>query len=297
MALLAVSIFAANAHAQDRHARLVVAPAETLQVSMWGDGEPVVIVPGIWSSTYAFRKVVPRLRAEGVSVMVIEPLGVASSSRPRSANYSMTAQSRRIAAALDSLGIRDAIFVGQALSASMLLRLAIESPVRIRGMISLEGGATDESATPGLRRGLAIAAFVFRIFPSQALMRQRVRSNLENVSSDKSWINSETVDGYMAPWRRSISETIQAYRAMASSREEIRLDTRLARVRMPISVLLGAAPHYGGVQAVELAPLQNLVPQVSITRVPGAGHLLHEERPDDVVRAILRMRESTPRVN
>lgn len=113
LALLAGLSIAVSARAQDRVARIVVAPAETLQVSVWGKGEPVVIVPGIWSSTYAFRKVIPKLTAEGSSVIVIEPLGVASSSRPRAADYSMTAQSRRIAAVLDSLRVRDAIFVGQ----------------------------------------------------------------------------------------------------------------------------------------------------------------------------------------
>lgn len=179
----------------------------------------------------------------------------------------------------------------------MLLRLSLESPERIRGMVSLEGGAADESATPGLRRGLIIAAFVFRIFPSQALMRTRVRNNLENVSADKSWITAEIVDAYMSPWRRSISETLQAYRAMASSKEELRLGTRLDRLKMPVNLLLGMAPHYGGVLAADLAPVEKLVRHLSITRLPSAGHLLHEERPDDVVSAILRMRQQIAAAN
>jgi len=275
---------------QDRVERIVVAPAETLHVSLWGKGDPVVIVPGIWSSTYAFRKVIPGLARNRLRVIVIEPLGVASSSRPRSADYSMTAQSRRIAAALDSLRVRDALFVGQALSASMLLRLAIESPRLIRGMVSLEGGAEDESSTPGLRRGLGIASVLLRIFPSQSLIRPRVRSNLENVSGDRSWITPEVVNAYMAPWRNSIFGTVQAYRSMATSREQLRLRTLDDRLDLPVNLLIGMAPHYGQVTQAELAPLEKLVRELSITRVPRAGHLLHEERPDDVVKAVLEMR-------
>src|SRR5688572_420372 len=78
--------------------RIVVAPAETLHVTVQGRGDDVVIVPGIWSLTYAFRKVAPALVDSGFRVTIIEPLGIASSSRPQGADYSLTAQSRRIRA-------------------------------------------------------------------------------------------------------------------------------------------------------------------------------------------------------
>ena len=203
----------------------------------------------------------------------------------------MTAQARRIAAVLDSLEVRDALFVGQALSTSMLLRMELLSPGRIRGLVSLEGGLNEESATPGLRRGLRIAAFLFRIFPSQTLIRHRVRGNLENVSGDKSWITHDVVDGYMDPWRRSISETLGAYRAMASAKESLLITPRLGEIRFPVDLVLGAAPHYGGVEPEEIRPLERHLPLLTITRIPGAGHILTEERPDQVVRAILAMRE------
>ena len=128
VALTIVMLTAAvsSAKSQEHKAMIAVAPAESLYVSVSGRGEPVVIVPGIWSLSFAFRKVVPQLLASGLSVIVIEPLGVASSTKPKDADYSLTAQGRRIGAVLDSLGVQQAVFVGQSLSTSMLLRMEAE---------------------------------------------------------------------------------------------------------------------------------------------------------------------------
>ena len=269
--------------------RIAVAPAETLQVTVTGVGRPIVIVPGIWSNTFAFRKVIPRLVAQSFSVIVIEPLGVASSSRPRHADYSMTAQARRIRAALDSLRIERAVFVGQALSSSMLMRLIVNSPGRVEALLSLEGGAAEESATPGLKAGLAFGAVLLRIVPSTALIRRRLRSDFRNVSGDKSWITDDIVNAYMRAWTKDLHGTIAAYRAIANSSEPGRISTRLSEVNVPVRLLVGGAPHYGGVAPRELEPMQKLIRDFRVERIPGSGHLLHEERPDVVVSAILEV--------
>jgi pimeloyl-ACP methyl ester carboxylesterase len=279
-----------TADAQDSQVlRTVVAPAETLHVEIRGHGYPVVIVPGIWSSAFAFRKVVPDLVAGGLKVILIEPLGVASSSHPRHADYSLTAQARRVGAVLDSLGVHDAIFVGQALSTSMVLRLGTMEPLLIRGLVSLEGTADEVSATPGLRRGLAIGSWIFRIIPSQRLIRHQVKKNLENVSGDKAWITPEVVAEYTASFSVSISATFAAYRAMAASTESFAIRPRLRSLAFPVDLLLGMADHYGGPSAEEIAALQEHMAALTISRVPRSGHLLQEERPDQVVAAIFRM--------
>jgi pimeloyl-ACP methyl ester carboxylesterase len=226
----------AGADAQDSQVRrTVVAPAETLHVETRGHGYPVVIVPGIWSSAFAFRKVIPDLVT------------------------------------------------------SMVLRLATLQPLVIRGLVSLEGSADEVSATPGLRRGLAIGSWIFRLIPSQRLIRHQVKKNLENVSGDRTWITPEVVAEYTASFSVSISATFAAYRAMAASTESFLIRPRLRSLTFPVDLMLGMADHYGGPSADEIAPLQEHLTGLMITRVPRAGHLLQEERPDQVVAAIFRM--------
>jgi pimeloyl-ACP methyl ester carboxylesterase len=291
LAILGSLLVAVPAGAQaGRELRIPVAPAETLHVAIWGTGTPLVMVPSIWSSTFGYRKVIPRLVSYGMQVIVIEPLGVASSSRTTKADYSMTAQGRRIGAVLDSLHIHDALFVGQGLSTSMILRFAVKAPDRMQGLLSLEGGISEVSATPGMRVGLGVAAIILRIFPSQRLLRSRMRKNLENVSADKSWITDEVVDGYMAPLRHRVNPTIEAYRAMARSTEPGLLRTQLSVVHVPVELVLGESPHFGGVTDDELDSMERSLPSLRITKVPRVGHLINEERPEEVVSAVERLR-------
>src|SRR5439155_2300210 len=83
---------------------IVVAPAETLRTTIVGEGHPVVLIPGFLGSAYGYRKIIPLLSSSGFRVIVVEPLGVGFSSRPGDSDYSLTAQSHRVAAVLDSLG-------------------------------------------------------------------------------------------------------------------------------------------------------------------------------------------------
>src|SRR3990172_4074926 len=88
-----------------------VAPAESLWVAEAGQGDPVVLIPGLFGSGYAYRQVVSLLVATGHRVIVIEPLGVGRSGRPARADYSLSAQATRVAAALDSLAVSGAVLV------------------------------------------------------------------------------------------------------------------------------------------------------------------------------------------
>ena len=124
------------------------APAESLHVTIVGDGEAVVLVPGLAGNAFAYRKVIPQLTAQGVQVVVIEPLGVGNSSRPSDANYSLTSQADRIAAVMDSLGLPKSLIVAHAMGVPMAFRLAIRHPDRVAQILAIDGGP-DERRTQG----------------------------------------------------------------------------------------------------------------------------------------------------
>src|SRR5947199_1773777 len=103
---------------------LALSAAESVAVTVTGTGRPVVLVPGLFGSAFGYRAVIPLLTAAGYRAIVVEPLGIGSSARPEQADYSLTAQADRIAAALDRLRVRRAIVVAQSLWAVMAFRVA-----------------------------------------------------------------------------------------------------------------------------------------------------------------------------
>src|SRR5437016_1035728 len=112
-----------------------------------GQGVPVVIVPGVLGSAYGFRKVVPALVAAGFRVSVIDPLGFGASPHPDGADYSFTAQTNRIARSIEKLGPGRVILVCHALSGSICYRMGYRRPDLIRGIVSINGGASEQAGT------------------------------------------------------------------------------------------------------------------------------------------------------
>ncbi len=285
MWLLALMALADSVHAFP----LVLARAESLQVTMAGAGGavPVVLIPGLFGSAFAYRNVIPLLTAAGLRAIVVEPLGVGGSGRPARADYSLTAQADRVAAALDALGVTRAIVVAHSTGASIAYRLAYRRGDLVRGVVSLEGGPVEAAATPGLRRAMQLAPWI-KLFGGVRLIRRKIHKNLIAASGDTSWVSDSVVAGYTGGAARDLDGTLKAYLAMARAREREPLRPHLAEITCPVALLVGGAPHDGGPRPAELALLAGSLRALTVDTVPGAGHFVYEERPDAVVAAIAR---------
>ncbi len=270
---------------------LVLSPAESVEVTVAGSGEPVVLIPGLFGSAFGYRAVIPLLTDAGYRAIVVEPLGIGSSARPEHADYSLTAQADRIAAALDRLSVRHAVVVAHSLGASMAFRLAYRRPDLVAGIVSLDGGPAEAAATRAFRRAMKFAPWI-KLFGGVKLVRKKIRGRLIKASGDASWVSEQVVDGYTAAAAHDLDGTLKAFLAMAERREPERLRPHLAEVRCPVRLLLGTATHEGGVSAEEVAVLAAARPLFIVDSVPGAGHFIYEEQPAVVVTAVRRLRGS-----
>lgn len=269
-----------------------VAPAETLTVTITGIGRPIVMVPGVFGSAFAFRKVVPDLADAGYQVIVVEPLAYGTSSRPRRADYTLHAQALRVARILDALDVHDAVLVGHSLGAAIVLRLAWMRPQLARAVLSLEGGPAEAAAGPGMRRALTMVPLV-RLIGGRSIIRRALRQSLVRSSGNAGWADDETLLGYTAGITADLDATLLAYMRMADARESEPLAAHLAEIACPVQLLLGGARHDAGPGDDEIARLRRFTPHLDVVTVAGAGHYLQEEQPDAVVRAILAMATST----
>ncbi len=270
--------------------RIVVAPAETVFVADAGQGDVVVLVSGLLGSSYQFRRIAPLLVDEGFRVLAPELPGVARGSRPKDADYSLTAQGDRIIALLDSLGIDRAYLLAHTIGGSIALRAAARHPERVDGILLLEAGASETATTPGLRLALHFS-FLLGL-PFSGGIKGKVRGTLREKSADPSWVNDTVVAGYMVGGEDR-GAAVRALNAFADAKEPDSLAPRLAQVRAPVLMLLGGHPHEGGPQGPELAMMRERLPVFVIDTVPGVGHFPHEEAPAAVADAMFRLRAAS----
>lgn len=272
-----------------QHPYVVVAPAETMHVEAWpGDGRPVALVPGLFGASFTFRKVLPLLAAQGFRPIVIEPLGTGFSSRPAKADYSLDAQARRLAAVLDSLGSGPVLVLAHSLGAAMAFRLALDRPDLVRGIVSLEGGPTEEATTPVFRSAMRYVPWI-KLFGGINLIRRKIRGMLLESSGDRSWVTDGVVQGYTLGEARDFDATLRAFLAMSHAHEQAKLAPRLGGIACPVTLVVGTARHDGDVPPSEVALLNHAILSFAVDSQPGAGHYLQEERPAAVVSALERL--------
>ncbi len=270
-----------------------VAPTESLRVTIAGAGETVVLVPGLFGSAFGYRHLLELLPAAGYHVVVIEPLGIGRSPRPKHADYSLTAQADRIAAVLAQLHEGPVMVVAHSVGASMALRLAYRHPELVSSVISLDGGPAEAAATPGFRRAMRYAPWI-KWLGGIKRIRPKMRKDLIAASGDASWVTEEVMDGYIAGAAADLDGTLLAFLAMSEAREPEHLAPHLAEIRCPVRLVLGTAPHQGGVESRQVELLRTHLPFFAIDSVPGAGQYLFEEQPSSVVSIIASMMPPHP---
>lgn len=269
---------------------IVVAPAESLHVTMVGPelGPPVLIIPGIVSPAYAFRHVLPPLAEAGVRAVVVEPLGVGASSRPADADYSHTAQAHRVAAVMDSLHLTQAVMMGHAVGAPIALRLALARPELVHRLLLVEEGPVESAAVPGVKSALKFAFFI-RIFAGRGRVRKELRKGLIASSGDTTWVTDEVIEGYTRGPAGDIGAVLRALKGMQNSTEPDSLTPHLGQLQMPVRLLVGGAAHKSGISPNRLRALEDNVHSFSMQTVVGAGLHIHEEQPEVIVREILAL--------
>ena len=273
---------------------LTLTTADSVRVTVSGEpGPPVVLLPGLFGSAFAFRRLAPQLAAAGYRVFVLEAPGFGDAPRPRGTDYSLTAQAGRVARALDAMQVRGAIVVAHAISGSIAYRVAYQRPDLVAGIVALDGGPAEAAATPGFRRAMKFAPWI-KFFGGARLVRKKIAYYLRNSSGDPAWVTDSVIDGYTAGAGRDIDATLHAFLGMAGAREPGPLQPHLAGIRCPVRLLLGGVPHPGSPPPAEVAELGAALRVFAVDSLPGVGHFAYEERPAAVVQAVDRVRHTAP---
>jgi pimeloyl-ACP methyl ester carboxylesterase len=275
--------------------RVAVAPAETLSVSggavgMTRGDVAVLLLPGPVGSAFSMRSVVRGLQARGIEPFVIDPLGMGASTRPKGADYTLSAQAARIGRVLEKelpAGV-PVIVAAQVTSATIAFHLAATDTSRIGGVISIAGGPIDQQGTPGVRTALTFAALLDNPI-GRGFAKRRFVSALRDQSADDRWLTDEVVKQYVAPIEHDLRGLLRTLGAMQAAVEPFPIASRLARITVPVRLLVGDKPSASAPSAAQVLMLQRHVPRFALDTLRPGGTMLHEERAADVARAIDEM--------
>jgi len=271
-----------------------VAPGEILRTTTIGTGQPLVLIPGLFGAAYTYRMLTGPLAAQGYQTIVVEPLGYGWSSHPKDADYSYSAQTARVSSALDSLGIRRALFVAQSSGAAIAFRLAVRRPDLVRGLLSIDGGPAESAATAGMKKAFKFGGGLVKFALDESKLRHDVRREIVKNSGDTTWVTDAVIRGYTAGQTADMGGSIDAYQRMSKAKETDSLTDRLHECAMPVRLLVGTVSHPAEVTHDQREMLSERLPNFRADSVAGSGQYIQEEQPHAVLDAVARLSEAAP---
>ncbi|HEU4630252.1 MAG TPA: alpha/beta hydrolase [Gemmatimonadaceae bacterium] len=260
-----------------------------------GAGAPTVVDPapttyvllsGLVGGVAGFQRLRAQLMEHGQRVMVIDPYGLSIDS----ADVSFAALARRVDAVLGRAGIDSAYVVGHAHGAGVALRLAADHPRRVAALCLLDAGALASNRTRVFSASLRLVPFITRLPGGRGFVRGRFVKGLRQNAGRDGWLDEPTQRAYTEPLLDHISAVMAMAGRLAEAAEPEAVSAVVARVRVPVTVILGTAPHPSAPDSAQIAALAPLGALLRVERLPGVGHFPHEEAPADVARRLLAPR-------
>jgi pimeloyl-ACP methyl ester carboxylesterase len=251
--------------------------APRLHIDVDGAGPVVLLAHGFGGSARNFG---PQMRAlkDRYRVVRYDARGHGRSDAPAEASaYTPAAFVDDMRRVLDEVGADAAVVGGLSMGAGIALRFALAYPARVRGLIlsAFPAGADDPEGFAG--KALAFANTI-------------ERDGLEAAGHDYVWGPKTRLDrnavnfvrqGFLEHPPHGLELALRGVIAAQPSVAAMRAD--LARVRTPVLIVVGSED---GPSLRASRALADAMPHAQFVVVPGAGHVVNLQKPDDVSAAM-----------
>lgn len=245
-----------------------------LQLEFAEQGEPggsaVMLLHGSTDSWRSFEAVLPLLPPSW-HVIVPSQRGHGRSDAPPG-DYGTRAFAADAAALAQGLGLPPLVVVGHSMGAANAMRLAIDRPERVRGLVAIAAFAhfADKPDLVAFHRGEIVP--LTDPVPYE-LAQQFQRSTVAGAVAP-GWMHAMVAESLQLP--------AQVWRAMFAGLLQDDFSAELHRVRVPTLLAWGDRDAY--VPRSDQDWLLGALPDAHLSLYPGVGHALHWEQPEAVVR-------------
>jgi magnesium chelatase accessory protein len=267
--------------------RFVAAGGVRWHVQCMGEGPVALLLHGTGAATHTWRTLAPLL-ARRYTVLAPDLPGHGFTAAPPRGDASLPGMARAVAALLSELKLAPALAVGHSAGAAILARMALDGAIAPRAIVSLNGALLSLRGAAGwlfspMARLLSAMPVVPRLFAWQA---GDARALERLIRSTGSTLDAAGVALY-GRLARNPGHVAGALRMMAHW-DLWALERDLPRLAAALVLVVGGNDRT--VSPREAERVRALLPRAAIERLPGLGHLAHEERPQAVADIVLRLR-------
>lgn len=245
-----------------------------------GDGPPMVLVHGTPWSSFTLRHLIRSL-SQTFTTHFYDLLGYGQSSKA-DGDVSLGVQNRVLDGLLDHWKLDAPIIVGHDFGGTTALRTHLLDHRPFEKIVLIDPVALSPWGTPFFRHVNAHEAALAGLpdFIHEAIVRAYVRSAAFEPLDDA------TLEGIVSPWTGPHGKAaLYRQMAQADARYTDEVQGLYSTITTPTSILWGREDSWVPVEQAD--ELHGMIPSSALRIVDDAGHLVIEEKPDELVKEIL----------
>jgi pimeloyl-ACP methyl ester carboxylesterase len=273
----------------DPDSQFVTVDGVEIHYKIAGQGEPaLVLLHGFAASVYSWREVIDPLAEESTVIAFDRPaFGLTERPMPGewegASPYSATSQTDQTVGLMGTLGVDEAILVGNSAGGAVATYTALRYPDRVRALVLVDAAIYQGGGTPDWILPLLRTPQMRRIGP---LFTRSIRNWGEDFGRsawhDPSQLTPEIWERYNRPlqvnnWDRALWELV-----IAGPSPD--LEDRLNEVTLPVLVITGDDDQI--VPPEQSIRLAEELPNAELVVIPNCGHVPQEECPQAFLAAV-----------
>ena len=251
----------------------------TLAYRELGSGPPVLLLHGWPTSSFLWRNVMPPI-ARANRVVALDLPGFGGSDKPQGAHYNFEFFEQAIDGFLDQLGIDAVAIAGHDLGGPVATHWALDRQERVSKFALLNTLVYPEfseavfafikaASTPGLREQITGPEGL------EAAMRLGL--------ADETKLTDEVLAGVREPFQSDEARNALADAGIGLEPEGfVEMGKRLGSMTIPVCLIYGEQDRILPDIAETMARVKKDLPQATVTALPGCGHFLQEEAPEEI---------------
>lgn len=258
-----------------------------VHVKTAGQGEKVfILLHGFGASLYSWNAVMRPLSQYG-RVIAFDRPAFGLTERPldwQGENpYSPESQIKLVIGLMDHIGARQAILVGNSAGGTLAMQVALAYPDRVSGLVLVDAAVYGGGGAPDFARPLLGLPQMQRIGPLIARQLQTQGAELIKTAwHDPTKISDETLALYKKPLQ--VNDWDKSLWNLTLASQSSNLPGQLQKFKLPVLVITGDDDRI--VPTEQSLRLAKELPNAQLAVISNAGHLPHEEKPDEFMKAV-----------
>ncbi|MGC2775205.1 MAG: alpha/beta hydrolase [Bradyrhizobium sp.] len=254
-------------------------------------GPPLLLVHGASSNLEAMRRPLGELLAQRHRVLLVDRPGHGWSSRDRVEDSTPSVQARMLDEALGRLGVGKVILVVHSWSGALGLRMALDCPGRVAGLVMLapvaypwRGGVGQYNAAVTVPVVGSLLAHTITLPLGLALVTPGARGVFAPQQMPDDFVE-----------RTATALLLRPREFMANARDLVTLKQavieqapRYGEIKVPVTIVAGEADRTVFTD-IHSRPLAQVMPQTRLIVLPDLGHMVQNAVPELVASEVERM--------